>query len=173
MSTAEKIEKRRRICANLMGQGYGAYQIHELHGDEWGVNAGTVAHYCRTIRNRWRAEALSDDRKLDRDVIRQMLLQTIRTAHDLKDTVQVGEHKYQWVSRPDLRSALAAIRMLCDLDGIGPETAADGVRTPEMYVAILAASYGISEERMAPIRVALAAMNGAGKAARLPKGTGR
>lgn len=154
-----------------MAQGYLAPQIYEMHGEEWGVSLMSVCNYCRAVRRSWRDQALSDEDKLDRAVIREMLFGVIRTAYELKDTVQVGKDEFEWVRRPDLKAVNTAIKTLCWLDGLADQPEDVGPRDAEVFLAILATGYGVSEERLAPMRAAMLAMSGKGKL--LPKGTGQ
>lgn len=145
-----------------MARGMSGPEIFDMHGKAWKVALVTVQRYCDTVRREWRAEALSDDRKLDRDHLRKMLLQVIETAYTIKDTVPVGEFQYEWVDRPDLRAVNTAIQTLMKLDGLDSMPVDAGPKSMDTYITILTQGYGVSAERLAPLKAALASMSGNG-----------
>ena len=136
---------------------------------EWDVSLNAVHRYCRGVRRQWRAEALSDDRRLDRDAIRKMCLQVIQTAYEIKDTVQVGEHEYEWVSRPDLKAVNTAIKTLCQLDGLFELAELHGPRDINTFITVLADGYGVAPERLVGLRKALATGSPAMRVGGLPR----
>jgi hypothetical protein len=89
----------------------------------------------RFVQMRWQQEGKLTTREARKNLIRQRGEQVYRVAMEYKRAVvlTVGEdqQEVEYVDEPDLRSAVAALTKLIDLDGLAGEVPDEPDKTPE------------------------------------------
>ena len=136
------------VVEECLSKGWSVLHIWRVHGRKWGIARPTIWDYARDIRNTWRAEALSDDRKASREELRAIIREGIKTAFEARRAIPLADGGMEMVSDPDVRSVMKGAELLARLDGLFQLEVVPDKPSMERVTLILAQQYGVPMERL-------------------------
>ena len=146
-SAMEK-EDRLAVVEECLSKGWSVLHIWRAHGRNWNVEKDSLWVYAREVRARWRAEAVSDDRKANREELRAIIREGIKTAFEAQRAIPLADGGMELVSSPDVRSVMKGAELLARLDGLFQLEVVPEKPSMERVTVILAQQYGVPVERL-------------------------